>query len=86
LKSFDAFEATTHATTESVAAMEVFKSYWDTLGSLAEEETQHAAHPVVEDVVSPFDGAEELDPDQLTPVDPAEEERTGVFKHQQPWK
>jgi hypothetical protein len=41
---------------------------------------------VVEDVVSPFDGAEELDPDQLTPVDPAEEERTGVFKHQQPWK
>ena len=62
-----------HATTKSVAAMESFKSYWDTPGSPAEEEIQPAQQPVVVDVVAPFDGSEELDPDMLAQVDPGED-------------
>ena len=56
MKSFDTFEATMHATTKSVAVMEVLKSYWDTPGSPAEEEIQPAAQPVLMDV-APFDGS-----------------------------
>ncbi len=58
------------ATPKSIANMATFISYWDTPGSPAEEETQSAANPVLQDVgCAMLTGAEELD--QLALVDPA---------------